>query len=161
MYKFKFVREDQVSGELNTLEFLCSPLTESSYIQYKFDQFMAGSGYEIGEEKPLAPGAKVFKHMADDLIKNSPSANSMITPIDEIKININDFNFDNMYNMTSAVQDDIIISLGDVKKEPFTFTDPNNCPMCNLPKNIMAANKCWDEKCPISFDSEITEHSLR
>lgn len=161
MYKFKFVREDQNSGEHNTLEFSCSQFAESSYIQKKFDQFLAGSGYENEDEKPPAPSASVFKHMADDLIKNPPSANSMITPIDEIKININDFNFDNMYNVTGAGQDDIIISLGDVKKEPFTFTDPNNCPMCNLPKNIMAANKCWDEKCPISFDSQITEHSLR
>ena len=157
MYKFKFVREDQVSGELNTLEFSCSPLAESSYIQNKFDQFMAGCGYEIGEEKPLVTGASVFEHMAGDLIKNPPN----LVPTDEIKININDFNFDSMYHVTGAAQDDIITAFQDIKIEPFQFTDPNNCPVCNLPKNVMAANKCWDEKCPISFDSQITEHSLR
>lgn len=131
------------------------------------------TGYSSFDDQISAyKSSSVFAHMAKDLQKNPPSMNQELK-IDEIKIDLNeidlghyDFNYiHNMDNMgvtggagedriTGAGQDDIVIlSSADY------LTD--NCPVCNLPKNVMATNKCWDEKCPISFDSKITEHSLR
>jgi len=112
-------------------------------------------------------GSSVFAHMAKDLEKNPPTMSEELK-FDEIKIDIGNINFDQydyMGNMgipsgagedriTGAGQDDIVILSG-------ADYLADNCPVCNLPKNVMSTSKCWDEKCPLTFDSKITEHSLR
>jgi hypothetical protein len=113
-------------------------------------------------------GSSVFAHMAKDLEKNPPTMSEELK-FDEIKIDINEFNFDNMGvtggagedRITGAGQDDIVILSGaDYLADSADYL-ADNCPVCNLPKNVMATSKCWDEKCPLTFDSKITEHSLR
>lgn len=111
--------------------------------------------------------SNVFAHMAKDLQKNPPKMTDEIK-IDEIKIDYANINFgqcDYMGNMgiTGAAGEDRITGAGQDEIVILSGADylADNCPVCNLPKNVMATAKCWDEKCPIKFESQITEHSLR
>jgi hypothetical protein len=53
---------------------------------------------------------------------------------------------DNSSRVVSWMVDDL---LKNIKTEAIESTDPVNCPLCNLPKNVMEAHACWDPKCPI------------
>ena len=126
--------------------------------------------YSFDDQIKSYQSSNVFAHMAKDLQKNPPKMSEELK-FDEIKIDIGNINFDQydyMGNMgipsgagedriTGAGQDDIVILSGISSVDYLA----DNCPVCNLPKNVMATSKCWDEKCPIKFDSKITEHSLR
>ena len=121
------------------------------------------TGYSPFEEQIKSyQGSSVFAHMAKDLQKNPPTMSEELK-FDEIKIDINEFHFDNMGVTGAAGEDRITGGLGQDDIVILSGADylADNCPVCNLPKNVMATAKCWDEKCPLTFDSKITEHSLR
>ncbi len=118
-----------------------------------------GGNYKFDDQINDYRSSSVFKHMADDLQKNP----GKMTKDDEIQISINEFNVDSMNNLgqnyiTGGDGIDLLsgIDLSDIKIEV-----PDTCPVCYLPKDVMAKHKCWDQRCPFSFDQSVSEHSLR
>ena len=164
--KFTLIAESESvfdSGSKITHEFN----THSAAVAVEqFTKFLRGSGiffqgnYTVSsdttktEENKLrtSRSSDVFSHMANDLIKNPPFME------DRIEVDIGDItiNYDNMNNMG-----DCVITGGEGIDIISISPQVNNCPLCNLPKDVMSINKCWDEKCPLNLYESDMEPSLR